>query len=235
MKAIVVSVICMTGMGACGVADPERTGEVTEAINYGNNIFYDKFNDYYDGSINGQGGWTGNCAVTPDKNLGCTGGPGLTNGRGALNTFIRPANRNYHLQFDVWTQNVGVQTHGKVFLENPPGDGSHSIFQIVIGCDNIRAVFEYHSNTTTELLHFPCSNDIHYRVACIWQDHGTYLRCGAAVYPYDPVEANFVTIPALGDGGAYEYIGDFDRVRVLGGMGESSGTTVFDKLQILSD
>ena len=46
MKAIVVSVICLTGMGACGVADPERVGEITEAINYGNNIFYDKFNDW---------------------------------------------------------------------------------------------------------------------------------------------------------------------------------------------
>jgi hypothetical protein len=239
MKGTTLFVFWIAGLGACGVAEPEGIGEATEALTYPNNIFYDKFDSYAVGSINGQGGWVGTCAAAaataPDKNLRCTGGPGLTNGRGAMNTFIRPLNRNYHLQFDVWTEGVVDSTHGKVFLEAPPGDGTNSILQIAIGCDNIRATFEYHANTTQGLLSFPCSNGPHYRVACIWADHGNAFRCGAAVSPADPVEASFITIPAIDQNGAPEAIGAFDRVRVLGGIGERTGTTVFDKIQVLSD
>ena len=80
-----------------------------------------------------------------------------------------------------------------------------------------------------------CVNGQRYRVACIWHDGGNAFRCGAAVYPQDPVEANFVTIPALDEYGQPETIGPFDRVRMLGGIGERVGTTTFDKVQILSD
>ena len=239
MRAIVLSMIWVTGLGACSVADPERVGEATQDLEFRNDIFYDKFDPLAVGSINGQGGWAGNCVVAsgvaPDKNLECTGALGLPNGRGAQHSFVRPANRNYHLQFDVWTRDVTTSTHGKVFLENPPGDGSHTILQFAIGCDNIRATFEYHANTTRGLLSFPCTNGPHYRVACIWHDGGTAFRCGASVLPNDPVEANFITIPAINETGTPEPIGAFDRIRVLGGIGERTGTTVFDKVQVLSD
>jgi hypothetical protein len=239
MKAIVLSVIGITGFAACGVADPEQIGEATDEIVFNNNIFYEKFDPLAVGSINGQSGWAGDClvaaAAAPDKNLECTGGPGLTNGRGAQSSFVRPPNRNYHLQFDVWTRDVVDSTHGKVFLEAPPGDGSNSILQIAIGCDNIRATFEYHANTTRGLLSYPCSNGPHYRVVCIWHDGGDAFRCGASVLPNDPVEANFITIPAISQTGAPEPIGPFDRIRVLGGIGQRAGTTVFDKVQVLSD
>lgn len=239
MKAIVLSIVGVAGLGACGVADPEGVSETTQDIEFRNDIFYDKFDSLNAGSINGQAGWVGNCAVAPgiapDKNLECTGGPGLPNGRGAQHAFFRPANRNYHFQFDVWTRGVVDATHGKVFLENPPGDGSTTILQFAIGCNNIRATSEYHANTTRTLLSFPCTNGPHYRVACIWHDGGTAFRCGASVLPNDPVEANFITIPAIDENGAPEPIGAFDRVRVLGGIGERVGTTVFDKVQVLSD
>lgn len=235
MRATALSVIWIAGVG-CGVADPDRTGEVTEAINYGNNIFYDKFDDYTPGSIDGQGGWAGDCTAGNGV-LSCTGGPGFPQGRGALNTFDRPANRNYRLQFDVWTVGVTLTPHGKLFLENPPGDGSKGILQVEIGCGNVSAIFEYHSNTQRDLLNFKCDGGLgpRIRVVCIWHDLGTEFRCGAAMYPYDPEEANFITIPAVNDVGGYETIHAFDRVRVLGGIGERTGTTVFEKLQILSD
>jgi hypothetical protein len=192
------------------------------------------------GPIAGQNGWTGERGVVPyappDKNLECTGVNWLQNGQNAMHTFIRPPNRNYHLQFDVWTRDVVDSTHGKVFLEDYPGDGSHSILQIAIGCDNIRGTFEYYGNTTQYLMPpHACVNGPHYRVACIWHDGGNAFRCGAAVYPNDPVESQFVTIPALDQYGNLETIGSFDRIRLLGGIGMRVGTTVYDKVQVLSD
>lgn len=243
MKAIMWSMPAVAGLVACGVTEPqpapERVDEAAQALVYGNDIFYDKFDPLAVGSIHGQAGWTGACAVipgvAPDKNLACSGVPGLTNGQNALHAFVRPAGRNYHLQFDVWSQGVADATHGKLFLENPPGDGSHTILQLAIGCNNIRATFEYHANTTRNLPgNFPC-NAGHYRVACIWHDGGTEFRCGAAALPSDPVEASFVSIPAINENGVPEPIGAFDRIRLLGGIGERTGTTIFDKVQVLSD
>ena len=228
----------IAGLGACGVADLDA-GQTVQGLTYGNNVFYEKFDPLAVGTIGGQSGWTGDCAVAaataPDKNLRCTGAAGLTNGRGAMHAFSRPLNVDYHLQFDVWTEGVVDSTHGKVFLEAPPGDGTNSILQIAIGCDNIRATFEYHANTTRGLLSFPCSNGTHYRVVCIWHDHGDAFHCGASVYPQDPDETNLVTIPAIDANGAPEAIGPFDRIRVLGGIGQRVGTTIFDKVQVLSD
>lgn len=239
MKVIVLSVIVAAGLGACGVSEPELLAEASQEIEYHNNVFYEKFDPLPAGVINGHAGWTGNCVVTPglapDKNLDCTGTAGLPNGQGAQRRFVRPPNRNYHLQFDVWTQGVSDATHGKLFLENYPGDGSTAILQIAVGCNNIRATYEYYALTTKTLLSFPCSNGPHYRVACVWRDGDTAFRCGAAVLPNDPVEANFVTIPAVDVNGNPEPIGPFDRVRVLGGIGQRPGTTTFDKIQILSD
>jgi hypothetical protein len=243
MRVIGMSLFCLATLGACvadseGVADSEVVAETTqEVVRFGNNIFYDKFDFYQPGPIGGQGGWTGNCmvapGVAPDKNLDCTGTPGLPNGQGAMHTFYRPPNRHYHFQFDVWTRNVVDGTHGKVFLENPPGDGTNTVIQFAIGCNNIRATFEYHANTSTTLLSFPCSNGPRYRVACNWVDGGTEFWCGAAVYPNDPVEN--IRVPALSEYGYPEAIGAFDRVRFLGGIGERQGTSTFDKVQVLSN
>lgn len=240
MRAIVLNLILAAGMGACAI-DPEslELQETTQEIAFRNNIFYEKFDPLAAGVIGGQAGWTGNCVVAPgappDKNLECTGTPGLQNGQGAMHAFQRPANRNYHLQFDVWTRGVVDSTHGKIFLENPPGDGSNALIQFAIGCDNIRAAYKYYGNTSRTLLSFPCSNGPHYRVACVWHDGATYFRCGASVLPADPVEANFITIPTYNQYGQPETMGPFDRVRVLGGIGQRVGTTTFDKVQILSD
>jgi hypothetical protein len=242
MRAIGSSLICVAALSACvadseNVADSERVAETTQELGFGNNIFYDKFDFYAPGPIGGQGGWTGNCVVAPgvppDKNLDCTGTPGLPNGQGAMHTFYRPPNRHYHFQFDVWTRGVVDATHGKVFLENPPGDGSNTVLQFAIGCNNIRATFEYHANTSTTLLTFPCSNGPRYRVACNWVDGGTEFWCGAAVYPNDPVEN--IRVPALSEYGYPEPIGAFDRVRLLGGIGQRQGTSTFDKVQVLSN
>jgi hypothetical protein len=113
----------IAGLGACGVADLD-TGQTVQGLTYGNNVFYEKFDPLAVGTIGGQSGWTGDCAVAaataPDKNLRCTGAAGLTNGRGAMHAFSRPLNVDYHLQFDVWTEGVVDSTHGKVFLEAPP-------------------------------------------------------------------------------------------------------------------
>jgi hypothetical protein len=240
MRGIALSLFCVAGLGACatdseGVADPEGVAQATQELGYGNDIFYDNFDSYWPGPIGGPGGWTGHCVVSggTDKNLGCTGTPGLQNGQGALHAFYRPPNRRYHFQFDVWTAGVVDATHGKVFLENPPGDGSNTVLQFAIGCNNIRATFEYHANTSTTLLSFPCSNGPRYRVACNWADGGTEFWCGASVYPNDPVEN--IRVPALDEYGRPETIGAFDRVRLLGGIGQRQGTTTFDKVQVLSN
>lgn len=245
MKTSILSMIAVAALGACGVADPEspaRSGEATQEVSrFPVDVFYENFNNLNLGSIHGQNGWAGDCMVVPgvssaDRNLDCTGAPGLTNGRGAQRAFYRPPGRDYHFQFDAWETGVTEATHGKVFLENPPGDGSHTILQFAIGCLGVRASFEYHGNTTRQLLsNRSCVNNVHYRVACIWHDGGTEFRCGASVYPADPDESQFITIPALGDHNEQEYIGPFDRVRVLGGIGERLGTTTYDKIQVVSN
>ena len=248
MKTSIVSVIAIAMLGACAVTDPdgERIGETSRDVAvlagpFNVDVFYENFNRLNLGSINGQNGWVGDCLVVPgleraDKNLDCTGGPGLINGRGAMHSFYRPPGRNYHFQFDAWQSGVVDATHGKVFLENPPGDGTHTILQFAIGCLGVRASFEYHGNTSRTLLSNPsCLNGVRYRVACIWHDGGSEFRCGASVYPADPDESQFVSIPAIGDHGEPEYIGPFDRVRVLGGIGQRPGTTTYDKIQVLSD
>jgi hypothetical protein len=244
MKEQVLSMITVAALGACGVADPESIAEATQEAaqtsRFPVDVFYENFNRLNSGSINGQNGWVGDCMVVPgvlpDKNLDCTGAPGLINGRGAQHSFYRPPNRNYHFQFDAWQSGVTEATHGKVFLENPPGNGSTAIIQFAIGCYGVRASFEYHGNTTKQLLsNSTCLNNVHYRVACIWHDGGPEFRCGASVWPADPDESQFVSIPAIGAHGEPEYVGPFDRVRVLGGIGERLGTTTYDKIQVLSD
>ena len=240
MKAIVWSMIVTASLGACAVTDREQIGETEQGV-FGNDVFYDKFDPLALGSIDGQAGWSGNCSVVSglqrgDRNLACSGSPALQNGQGAQHTFARPPNRNYHLQFDVWTDGVTDATHGKVFLENAPGDGSTAILQIAIGCTGIRGTFEYHGTTTRPLMPgHDCVNGPHYRVACIWHDGGNAFRCGASTLPADPDESQFVTIPATDDHGNPESIGPFDRIRVLGGIGFRLGTTTFDKVQVLSD
>lgn len=253
MKTRVLSLIAMAALGACGVAESETPEIIAEASQAASenaikapgpwpvDVFYENFNNLNPGIINGQNGWTGDCMVVAgpsagDKNLDCTGGAGLQNGRGAMHSFYRPPGRNYHFQFDAWQTGVVDATHGKVFLENPPGDGSHAIIQFAIGCTGVRATFEYHGNTSRTLLSSPtCRNGVRYRVACYWQDGGTEYRCGASDTWEDPNPANFISIPALGNNGEQEYIGPFDRVRLLGGIGERVGTTTFDKVQVLAN
>ena len=241
MKVIVSSMMSVAVLAGCGVSEPESVSEASQEIGYGNNIFYDKFDFDPSGPIAGNAGWTlpaGNvtsCIVVPgagtDKNLDCSYN-GATNGQGAMSTFDRPANRNYHFQFDVWMSGVTETVHGKVFLEHGSGDGGGVIFQIASGCTGgevaeISATFEYNGPTASLLAAKGCNG--HYRVACIWHDAGNQLRCGASVLPYDPVESAFQLINTP------EPLGPFNLVRVLGGIGYRNGTTTFDKVQILSD
>lgn len=249
MKTSVLSLIAVTALGAC-VAESE-TPETTDTVAAASqevampvpgpwpiDVFYENFNNLNLGSINNQNGWTGDCNVVwgmtkLDKNLDCTGSPGLQNGRNAMHSFYRPPGLNYHFMFDAWQTGVVDATHGKVFLENPPGDGSNAIIQFAIGCTGVRATFEYHGNTSRTLLSSPtCRNGVRYRVACYWQDGGTEFRCGASEYPADPDPNTFISIPALGSNGEQEYIGAFDRVRLLGGIGGRVGTTTYDKVQV---
>lgn len=245
MKAIVLSMMGVAGLAACAVGDPETVGETSQAIGYPNDIFYDKFNFLALGSIHGQAGWIGSnggtnsCIVVrgpennidkSDKNLDCSY-DGSQNGQGALHTFDRIPGRNYHFQFDTWTRGVTEATHGKVFIEDLPGDGSQTRFQFAIGCfqnrTGIRVTFEYSGPVANLLTDTDCTG--HYRVACIWHDGGTQLRCGASRLPADPIESQFVVINTP------EPIGTFSLVRVLGGIGMRFGTTTFDKVQVLSD
>jgi len=241
MRAIVLGMMSLAGLAACGITDDESVGEARQEIRYGNDIFYDNFNSLQPGPVAGQGGWElpvgagSSCVVvadsSTDKNLYCSK-DGSQNGQGALHRFFRPANRNYHFQFDTWMYNVVDATHGKVFLEDGLGTGQGTIFQFASGCDNghakIRVTFEYGPGPVLYLLDdADCYG--HYRVACIWSDHGWQLRCGASRLPYDPVEANFQVMNTP------EPIGAFSLVRVLGGIGMRQGSTVFDKIQVLSD
>src|SRR5262249_9022236 len=110
------------------------------------------------------------------------------------------------------------------------------IFQVITSCfqDNagiktttIRVNFEYFPTATELLADAGC--DGHYRVACIWADHGNQLRCGAARLPADPVESQFKVINTP------EPIGSFSLGRLRGGIGNRAGTTYYDKVQVLSD
>src|ERR1051325_8277268 len=245
MKVMMLSMMGVAGLGACGVADTETVGEATQEILYHNDIFYDNFNSLAPGPIAGQGGWesspgaVSSCVVTTasntDKNLDCTKDGG-TNGQGALHRFVTPANRDYHFQFDVWMNGVHDATHGKVFLESGAGTGGSAIFQIASGCspDNmgiyhagIRVTFEYAGPVAPLLTDVDCNG--HYRFACIWTDQASQLRCGAARLPADPLERDFQLINTP------EPIGSFNLVRVLGGIGMRDGVTTFDKVQVLSD
>jgi hypothetical protein len=247
MKAIVLSMMGVAGLAACAVSDPvsdpEAVGETSQAIIYPNDIFYDKFDSLALGSIHGQAGWVGSnggansCIVVPgvnsyngDKNLDCSY-DGSQNGQGAFHTFSRIPGRNYHFQFDTWMSGVNEATHGKVFIEELPGNGSQTRFQFAIGCSGnhtgIRVTFEYGGPGATLLTDRDCTG--HYRVACIWHDGGTQLRCGASRLPEDPREDQFAVINLP------EAIGTFSLVRVLGGIGFRQGTTTFDKVQVLSD
>lgn len=246
MKVIVLSMMSVAGLAACAVADTETVGETRQnVIRYGNDIFYDNFNSYPEGPIAGKGGWelppgaVSSCVVkaasSTDKNLDCTN-DGSSNGQGALHRFVTPPGRDYHFQYDVWMQGVTEATHGKVFLEYGAGTGAGAIFQLASGCspDNagvyhagIRVTFEYSGPVQPLLTDVDCGG--HYRVACIWHDHGSVLQCGASRLPYDPVEADFKVINTP------EPIGSFNLVRVLGGIGNRGGTTTYDKIQVLSD
>jgi len=252
MKVIVLSIMSITALAACAT-EPETVGEASQAISYPVDIFYDKFNSLNPGSIYGQAGWSigagtvNACQVVADsntdKNLYCSD-DGSQNGQGALHTFQRLPGHDYHFQFDAWMLGVTQATHGKVFIENYPGDGSNTVFQIALGCNpvvvpdpwtgashleyhaKIRATFEYHGETQKTLLEdVDCTG--HYRVACNWHDGGWQLRCGASRLPYDPVESTVIDTP--------EPLGPFSLVRVLGGIGFNRGTTVYDKVQVLSN
>jgi hypothetical protein len=218
-----------------GATEP-ATSQVQQAFSH--LVFYEKFDELVSTNIDGQNGWSGNCIVADDtesttgnKYLKCRGFPdGTYQGAQRNNNSGLESSGSYYMQFDVWPNvNVVDSTHGKLFIEGPQG----AVFQIIVGCDNIRGAFGYYGNTTRGLLNFACNKTApppRYRVVCTWQSSGTSIRCGASQLPNDPTV--FVDIPAIDGTGKPEPILPFDHVRVLGGIGGRAGATLFDKIYL---
>jgi hypothetical protein len=185
-------------------------------------VFYEKFDNLVSGNIDGQNGWVGNCvvvddAVPPNKYLKCRSGNNATKATNGSQTA-----GNYYLQADVWPNvNVVNSTHGKLSLEGPQG----RVFQIIVGCDNIRVAFQM-NGPVAPLLSFPCSASAttppRYRVICTWSTSDDVLRCGAAPVDEEVTDWVDLTVPAP--------FRPFDRVYVS--TFELPGATLFDKIYL---
>ncbi|HMG55808.1 MAG TPA: hypothetical protein VK601_20050 [Kofleriaceae bacterium] len=178
--------------GACVGVDEPATAEHESAISQ---LIGEKFDPLNVGNIDGQNGWVGNCTVTDrvtsdrnasDKYMKCVGGNNATKNIGLHGA------GSYTLLVDLGPNNNVVDaTHGKFSLEGPQG----RVFQIAVGCNNIRVAFQMNGPIAT-LASFPCgslSGPPAYRVVCNWSTSGTVLSCGAAPKPLDPT--SFVNLP----------------------------------------
>jgi hypothetical protein len=214
--------IVLVSLGACmaevGDEPPTSTAESSLASTV---VFYEKFDNLPSGNIDGHNGWIGNCVVVdddtpPNKYLKCRNGDNATKPLAALESA-----GSYYLQADVWPNiNVVNSTHGKLSLEGPGG----RVFQIIVGCDNIRVAFQMNGPVAT-LLAFPCNATPpppRYRVVCTWATTGNVLRCGAAPLPGDPTTFVNVTVPTP--------FRAFDHVAVS--TFALPGATLFDKIYL---
>lgn len=224
MRQVSMAVLLLSSLSACAVnaTDSEpQTGQREQAISQ---LIGEKWDTgYFTGSINGQNGWGGNCTVEggADKSVRCAGGQSASKEIGFHGA------GSYTLLVDIGPDfDVAGSTHGKIFLEGPPTASNPGgyVFQVVIGCDNVRAAFQQ-SGPTLPLLSFPCHSTTGphaTRVICNWQTGGTVLSCGAAFNQGDP--ATYVNL-ALPSG-----LLPFDSVELV--SFNLAGATLFDKVYI---
>ena len=217
MQKLLMVVVMVSSFTACATdadeADP-RTSEREQAVSQ---IIGEKFDNLNPGPIGGQNGWEGTCVVTGDldKYLKCVGGQWASKYIGFHGA------GSYTMLVDLGPNiNVVNSTHGKIFLEGPAG----YVFQILVGCDNIRAAFQQ-SGPTLPLLSFPCqtvTGPPAFRVVCNWVTGGTVLSCGAARKPADPTTYFDLAVPSG--------IRPFDTVEIT--TYPLPGATLFDKIYI---
>lgn len=214
MRQVLIVLIGMAASACAGLDEPQ-TSEHESAITQ---LFGEKFDGLATGNVDGQNGWVGNCTVTdgtaPDKYLKCVGNRGATNA-----TIGSHGAGSYQMLVDLGPNaNVVNSTHGKISLEGPQG----RVFQIIVGCDNIRVAFQM-SGPTANLASFGCgtlTGPPAYRVVCNWTTGGTVLSCGAALKPADPT--TFVDLP-LPSG-----LRPFSSVAIS--TFDLPGATLFDKI-----
>jgi hypothetical protein len=192
MTKLCMAILMGITAGACvGVDGDEPSATAEGSLGLGE-IFRERFDQMTPGNVDGQNGWVGNCTVTegtpPDKYLKCTNGSGTTKATGSFGA------GNYTLLVDIGpNNNVVNSTHGKFSLEGPQG----RVFQIAVGCDNIRVAFQMNGPIAT-LAAFPCqslSGPPAYRVVCNWSTGGNVLSCGAAKKPADPTTFVNLAVP----------------------------------------
>jgi hypothetical protein len=213
--AAILATVTTTGCAGLDGAEEPTTAEQSSA----SVVIGDKIDDYATGNVDGQGGWVGNCNVTdgvlPDKYLKCVGGNGATKGLGLHGA------GSYTMLVDLGpNNNVVNSTHGKISLEGPEG----RVFQIVVGCDNIRFAFQM-NGPVGALASFPCQSltgPPAYRVVCNWQTGGTVLSCGAAAKPADPTTFVNLTLPSP--------LRRFDSVAIS--TFALPGASLFDKIYV---
>lgn len=223
MRHVLMAIMLFTSLSACAMdaADTNpQTGEREQAVSQ---IIGEKWDNLIPGSVDGQNGWAGNCTIVDgvDKYLKCAGGHSASKYVGLHGA------GSYTLLVDLGPNlNVENSTHGKIFLEGPPTPGNSGgyAFQIIVGCDNVRAAFQQ-SGPTLPLLSFPChsvSGPHAVRVICNWQTGGRVLSCGAAFNQGDPTSYVDLALPSG--------IQPFDSVELV--AFDLPGATLFDKIYI---
>jgi hypothetical protein len=212
-------VVVMLSWSACAMDADETdplTSERQQAISQ---IIGEKLDNLASGNVDGQNGWVGNCVITdgapPNKYLRCPGNRNATKGVGFHGA------GSYTSLVDLGPNiNVIDATHGKIAYDGPDG----RVFQIIVGCNNIRVAFQMGGAGAT-LLSFPCQSATGppaFRVVCNWVTGGTVLSCGASRLPDDPT----VFIPI----GLPSPLRAFDRVAIS--TFDLPGASLFDKVYI---
>jgi hypothetical protein len=223
MRHVLMTVLLLSSLSACAAdaADPDpQTGQREQAVSQ---LIGEKFENFAPGNIDGQFGWVGNCNIVDgaDKYVKCAGGANASKEIGLHGA------GSYTMLVDLGPNiNVENSTHGKIFLEGPPTASNPGgyVFQILIGCDNVRAAFQQ-SGPTLPLLSFPChslTGPPAIRVICNWTTGGTVLSCGAAFKPADPTTYVNLSLPSG--------LLPFDSVELV--SFNLPGASLFDKIYV---
>jgi hypothetical protein len=219
MRQLLMVGVMLASWSACATDANEAIPATSETQQAVSQIIGEKFDNLQTGPIGGQNGWDGDCVVVdgtaPDKYLKCVGGHWASKAIGLHGA------GSYTMLVDLGPNiNVVNSTHGKIFLEGPDG----YVFQVIIGCDNIRAAFQQ-SGPTLGLLSFPCqsvSGPPAFRVICNWVTGGRVLSCGASVKPADPPTYYNLDLPSG--------MRPFDTVEIT--TYPFPGASLFDKIYI---
>ena len=223
MRHVSMAVLLLSSLSACAVDATDthpQTGQREQAVSQ---LIGEKWDNLAPGSVNGQNGWVGNCNSVDgaDKYVNCTGGQNASKEIGLHGA------GSYTMLVDIGPSlDVQGSTHGKIFLEGPPTSANPGgyVFQILVGCDNVRAAFQQ-SGPTLPLLSFPCNSVTGphaVRVICNWHTDGTVLSCGAAYNQGDPTTYVDLALPSG--------LLPFDSVELV--SFNLPGASLFDKIYV---